>query len=134
MVFFNDKESEIKTFVAKARQWSFFAGKSTMFLFEINPNEGRPVEVEFKDDMITGATLDSENSAVTAVDSSGTDKTSTIISGKSVVKSTKLRCKVAAATAGEDYIITFKAVTEVTGYIYIQKVLLQCRQETISAA
>lgn len=131
-----ENDNNVITFHANKKQETFFAGKSTMFFYEKDPNEQRPIQIEFDGYIPAGATLNATNSTITAVDENGADKSSDLIvtNSKTVIRETKLQCTLKSGTADQDYILTFTGETVGTAFKYVQKVLLQIRQKSISAA
>lgn len=122
---------DIRTFVAKTKQFTFHAGYNAMERFEKAPSEVYLVEFEFKDKLAFNNILNSVGSTVTAADEAGADKTSTIVSGIKIVDDTKLRCKVSAGTLDADYILTFKGITIPDALTVYGKLLLQIREESL---
>ncbi len=65
---------------------------------------------------------------VTAVDSAGTDKTSTVIVSPAVVNSLVLEAQLKAGVNGEDYLVTFLATGNVSADIATRQVELRVRE------
>lgn len=128
-------DNKVVTFIKRGRQWSFLAGNGIMHKYVKDPNEVLVLEIEFEQDIPTGSILDETNSTITVVDETGADVSTTILKtdSKAVISDTKLRGIFNAGVALQDYVITFLAYTETTAYKYIGKILLQIREDTISA-
>jgi hypothetical protein len=119
-------------YVSRIRQYKFMAGYTTMNIFEKQIQECTPLAVEFKSALPENEILNSATSTVTAKDVNGVDKSSTLIFGIEVINETMLKCKIlAAGTADNDYMVTFKGVTLPSAYVIEENVLLRIRDETL---
>jgi hypothetical protein len=120
-------------FESKYRQYKYVAGYLDMNTFEKTITEITPLSVEFKHALPENEILNSVTSTVTAKDSAGVDKSSTLISGIEVIDETQLKCKIlAAGTLNADYIITFKGITLPNAYVVEENVLLQLRADSLT--
>jgi molybdenum cofactor biosynthesis enzyme len=97
-----------------------------MASFTKQPSELFTIAVDFTDRMATGEAL--ATAVVTATDSAGADKTSTVIHASPSVSSPNVLVRVKAGTDGVDYKITVVATTA-TSEVYEADVTMRVRAE-----
>jgi hypothetical protein len=98
------------------------------FILRKQPNEIVPCSIDFKRRIPTGETINAAVSIVKVTDSSGVDKTSTMMVGVLAVSGTIISAVIQAGTDLDDYTITFRAVTTPAVYKFEDEVLLEIRE------